>query len=420
MASFFRKLSDIFAGKYKKQPAAPDKTKPFWDVREAQSLEAAGFSAQESEAFVKKIKQAGKTGSLAVDMKDLMHIGQGCAVSEIVDEKTALFELKQGTDRYPRPSYFVRKPLRSSEIRRLKKGRDCSAVLLEKIGFEPSIRKVSLTNDSRKGDVPAPVVARFIDGLDRTSVTSLDVSLEHGPAVSCSLGEQLARRKMTELSLSATSASAPYLKNLRLGDSALTSFTLNSSDLGEACLETMGVGLPETLKKLSLTNRPNSPDIVTGTTAARFVEAIPKEMESLKMENIRFDAASEKRLGDRLKDMPALKEFTYNGPAVNDTTLLALAKGLAASNVERVDFSEGRFTDEGINKFLDILEKSGSKIKETGFLKKNFDFVFCPRRDLSKETVARIERFEKTRQEADSRTLSPAVQAGLAKRAAVR
>lgn len=60
MASFFRKLSDIFAGKYKKQPAAPDKTKPFWDVREAQSLEAAGFSAQESEAFVKKMRQAEK------------------------------------------------------------------------------------------------------------------------------------------------------------------------------------------------------------------------------------------------------------------------------------------------------------------------------------------------------------------------
>lgn len=420
MASFFRKLSDIFAGKYKKQPAAPDKTKPFWDVREAQSLEAAGFSAQESEAFVKKMRQAEKNGTLAVDMKDLMHIGQGCAVSEIVDEKTALFELKQGTARSPRPSCFVRKQLRSSEIRRLTKGRDCSAILLEKIGFEPSVRKVSLTNDSRKGDVPAPVVARFIDGLDRTNVTSLDVCLEHGLAVSYSLGEQLARGKMTELSLSATSASAPYLKNLNLGQSALTSFTLNSSDLGETCLDTMGAGLPGTLKSLSLTNRPNSPDIVTKATAARFIEAMPEGMESLKMENIRFDAVSEKLLGDRLKDMPDLKEFIYNGPDVNDTTLLALARGLASSHVEKVDFSKGRFTDEGVNKFLDILEKSGSKIRETGFLKKNFDFGFCPRRDLNRETVARIERFEKTRQEADSKTLSPAVQAGLAKRAAVR
>lgn len=420
MASFFRKLSDIFAGKYKKKSSAPDKTKPFWDVREAQRLEAAGFSARESEDFIKKMKQAEKSGSLAVDMKDLMHIGQECAVSEIIDGKTAVFELKQGTALRPRPSCFVPKRLRSSEIRRLARGRDCSAVLAEKIGFEPSIRKVSLTNDARKGDVPAPVVARFIDGLDKTNVTSLDVSLEHGPAVSSSLGEQLARGKITELSLSATSASAPYLKNLNLGQSSLTSFTLNSSDLGETCLETMGAGMPETLKNLSLTNRPNSPDIVTGATAARFAEAIPKEMESLKMENIRFDAASEKRLGDRLKDMPALKEFTYNGPAVNDTTLLALARGLAASNVEKVDFSEGRFTDEGINKFLDILEKSGSKIRETGFLKKKFDYVFCPRRDLSKETVARIERFEQARREPEAKTLSPAVQAGLVKRAAGR
>lgn len=404
MALFFRKLSDIFTGKYKKD-AAPDKTKPFWDVKEEQDMEKAGFSKGEAKSFIDRMKAADKSGEMTVDFRDIMHIGEGYKVTGLVDDRTVRMELKQGD----RPAYAVNKKVSSSEMKYFKKSADCTDIILQKLSHETAVKKLSLTNRTNKSDVPAQVVADFVKDLHKTHVTSLETDLGYGKEMAVSLGAQMLKGKMTELTLSSTSKSNGLLRDLNLGKSALTSLTLNSSDLGETCLEVLGQEMPETLTHLSLTNRPNSPDIVSDEIGLKFVQSLPENLQSLKLENIRLSPAAEKALGERLMQMPALKEFVYNGPDVTDASLEALAPGLAASSVEKTDFSEVTVTNKGVNSFLNVLEKAGSKIKETGFLKKSFDFGFCPKRDLEKTTVDRIQKFEQTGSGKRNGMVTPAV-----------
>ncbi len=302
--------------------------------------------------------------------------------------------------------------------------KDTRDILLDTLAAAPHISKLTLEHLSMMR-ISEPHLDYFLSNLNKTEIQSL--TLDKVPPYMCS---KINPEKLKSLSITDSFKPFASLDRLSLKNMPLESFSFTSSAFFKGDAAELETGLPKTLRHLTI--KCEKDELETADEYKAIVAGLPADMETLSLTGIKITPALAEALAEKLPLMPKLKTLELKAEkkkGLTDESLNILADAIAESNIRYLDFTGANVSDAAVNAFLDRIEPapclvSGLTFAQAAEPKKGKkqevpDYWRIPPpprpsgtgaaakkpsaapviHELSPQTLERIERLQKTRNE---------------------